>query len=174
MNIFISGSTSILASTIIESYFGQEATLFIRDDLPADEIDISTAISSVTSGKAMDIVMILDGDEVFNTRITKHYIHTALDHKIKQTKAICHYFANQTEKPSTLLLASSVSLYATDEQRISAENSELGSNFVATYFRELESATRSAEESGIRVLHLRFGNILSRKSPPKCSSIISS
>ena len=166
MNIFISGSTSILASTIIESYFGQEATLFIRDDLPADEIDISTAISSVTSGKAMDIVMILDGDEVFNTRITKHYIHTALDHKIKQTKAICHYFANQTEKPSTLLLASSVSLYATDEQRISAENSELGSNFVATYFRELESATRSAEESGIRVLHLRFGNILSRKSPP--------
>lgn len=166
MNIFISGSTSILASAIIESYFGQEATLFIRDDLPTDEPEISAALASVTSGQVMDIVMILDGDEIFNTQITKGYINTVPVQKIKQTKAICRHFAHQLEKPATLLLASSVSLYATGEQSTSAESSELGSSFVANYFRELESATRPAEESGIRVLHLRFGNIVSRLSLP--------
>ncbi len=166
MNIFISGSTSILASAIIESYFGQDATLFIRDDLPLDELEVSSAITSATSGQSMDIVMLLDGDEVFNTQITKQYIATEPAHKIKQTKAICRHFAAQSNKPDTLLLASSVSLYATGEQSTSAENSEVGSSFVAQYFQELESATLSAEESGIRVLHLRFGKILSRLSLP--------
>jgi NAD dependent epimerase/dehydratase family enzyme len=166
MNIFISGSTSILASTIIESYFSREATLFILDDIPTDEHDIATALTSVTSGQAMDVVMILDGDEIFNTPITKRHLKTAPARKIQQTTAICRYFSDQSVKPNTLLLASSVSIYETVELSTSAENSRFGNSFVANYFRDLESATKSAEVSGIRVLHLRFGNILSRLSLP--------
>jgi NAD dependent epimerase/dehydratase family enzyme len=166
MNIFISGSSSILATTIIESYFSRQATLYILDDLPTDENDIATALTSVTSGQAMDVVMILDGDEVFNTQITRRHLKSAPARKIQQTKAISRYFSNQSAKPNTLLLASSVSIYETVELSTSAENSRFGSSFVANYFRDLESATKSAEVSGIRVLHLRFGNILSRLSLP--------
>lgn len=166
MNIFISGSTSILATTIIESYFAREATLFILDDLPTDEVDIASALTSVTSGQAMDVVMILDGEEIFNTQITKRHLKTAPARKIQQTRAISRYFSNKSAKPNTLLLASSVSIYETVELSTSAENSRIGNSFVANYFRDLESATRPAEVSGIRVLHLRFGNILSRLSLP--------
>lgn len=166
MNIFISGSTSILASAIIESYFDQDANLFIKDDLPEDESKLAESLAVITSKHTMDIVLLLDSDEIFNTPLTKRCLNSVPTQKIKQTKAICQYFAAQQHKPKALLLASSIAIYSSSEQSISAENSELGNNFIANYFKELESATRPAEENGIRVLHLRFGNILSKLSIP--------
>lgn len=166
MNIFISGSTSILASTLIESYFGQEATLFIRGDLPKDESAIPAALESTTAGRPMDVVIILDGDEIFNTRITRRYLESAPIQRIKQTQAVCHYFSGQSQKPGMLLLASSVAIYGHSGINASSENSRLGDGFHAKYFQELEAATDSAKKVGIRVLHLRFGNIISRTSQP--------
>lgn len=166
MNIFISGSTSILASAVIESYFGQESTLYIRDDLPDNEAEIHEALGYATAFRPMDVVMILDGDEVFNTGITRKYINTVPSKKIKEARAICRYFANQPDKPKILLLASSVSIYESGEEDTSAENTLLGADYPAKYFRKLELATKAAEDSGIRILHLRFGNVISKNCSP--------
>ncbi|MFN2355890.1 MAG: hypothetical protein ABR512_15405 [Desulfopila sp.] len=165
MNIFIAGTSSILAAQLVESFFRQKATLFLCDELPRDDGAISAALEATTAGQAMDVVMILYGDDVFYGDLKKFRRgKPATAHR--RTEAICRFFAGRTKKPETLMLTSSVNIYGSASQHTADESTPSGNDFVAHYFKELEAATRAAEDNGIRVVHMRLGTIVCRSSKP--------
>ena len=166
MNIFISGSSSILASAVIEACFEKNKTMFIQDILPADAKDIPAAITRTTAGKTMDVVMILSGEQLFDGYLNKNEFASTPSAQVKQVSALCQYFADLNEKPATLLLASSTRIYARDTLQPAGENGRLGDHYLANYFKKIENATKPAEQKGIRVLHLRLGKVLSRQVEP--------
>lgn len=166
MNIFIAGSSSILASTVIEAFFDEDMTLFIQDVLPSEPADIPAAITQTTAGQPIDVVMILNREEPFYSYMGKDAFSSLQSIQIDQVSAICRYFADISVKPSTLLLASSTRIYARDDFQPAGENGRLGEHFFANYFKKLEKSTKPAEEKGIRVLHLRLGKVLSRMIEP--------
>lgn len=166
MNIFILGSSTILASAVIKSCFDQKRNLFIQDILPDNPRDIPAAIAQTTAGKPMNVVMIFGGEEVFAGVLNGKRFLSLQDSQVKNIRTICHYFANLDEKPATLLIASSTRIYARDELQPAGENGRLGDHYLAGYFKQIENATKPAEEKGIRVLHLRLGKVLSRLVEP--------
>lgn len=166
MKIFIAGSSSILASAVIESYFSKNMTIFLQDVLPPESADIHEAIAQTTAGQKMDVVMILSGGEIFDGYMSKQEFSSLPNRQIEQISAICRYFSDISDKPSTLILASSTRIYARDDFQPAGENGKLGEHFMAEYFKKLENTTQPAEEKGIRVLHLRLGKVLSRQIEP--------
>lgn len=165
MNIFIAGSSSILAAELVESFFRQKATIFLCDDLPRDDTAITAALEATTAGQSMDVVMILHDEDVFFNDLKK-FRRGKPSAVLQQTWAICRFFSEHNKKPKTLLLASSVNIYGFASQETVDENTPVGNDFVADYFSRLEAATRPAENTGIRVMHMRLGTIVCRSSRP--------
>lgn len=165
MNIFIAGSSSILAAELVESFFRRKATIFLCDDLPRDDTAITAALEATTAGQAMDVVMILHGEDVFLNDLKK-FRRGKPSAVLQQTWAICHFFSQHNKKPQALLLASSVNIYGFASQETVDEDTPVGNGFVADYFSRLEAATRPAENTGIRVMHMRLGTIVCRSARP--------
>ena len=65
--------------------------------------------------------------------------------------------------PKTLIMASAIGLYGAQRHEEVDESSARGDGFLADVVEEWESAAKTAEELGIRVICLRFGVILSAR-----------
>lgn len=166
MHIFLSGSPSILSTAIMESYFSSGHTLHCCPHLPFEASTIEQILDEKTLKHKMDMVILIAGEDLFNTTYTKDKITKRCADQIKINKHICDYFAKQKEKPSILISVSSVFYYTDGQKEPASERSDNGSGFVANFFKDLEAATATAEESGIRVVHLRLGKVISRSLEP--------
>jgi uncharacterized protein len=82
--------------------------------------------------------------------------------RVQGTTLLARTLAGLKQPPSTLLSASAVGIYGDrpPAERID-ESAKTGSGFLADVGREWEAATRPASEAGIRVVNMRFGNVLS-------------
>ena len=67
------------------------------------------------------------------------------------------------QPPKTLIVASAIGIYGDRGDEHLAEDSAHGSDFLAEVCKDWESAADPARAAGIRVVHLRFGVILSPK-----------
>ncbi|MBM9603087.1 DUF1731 domain-containing protein [Desulfopila inferna] len=166
MNVFISGSSSILASALIESYFQKGCTLFINDEMPEESETTTDFLEKITNGQHMDLVLLLHGEDFLTGGLSRSNLRRRAKLQIQYTTSICQYFSSLPRKPQTILLGSSALIYQQAMQEMAVENSPAGGDFPADLFQHLESSTRSAEMSGIRVLHLRFGQLVSRTAEP--------
>lgn len=166
MNVFISGSSSILAAALIQSHFDRGDTLYICDDISAGEDHIVKELEKRTGGRPMDRILLLHGEELLNAAPNRTSLRSKTEQNIAYTNTLCRYFAALSVQPQTLLLLSSALIYQNLDGEKSVENSPLGREFPADYFNQLEQATKPAQESGIRTLHLRLGKIISKKTEP--------
>jgi uncharacterized protein len=64
--------------------------------------------------------------------------------------------------PGVLVCASAIGIYGNRGSETLSENSMPGQGFLADLCRQWEASARVAEEAGIRVVHLRFGVVLSK------------
>ena len=114
--------------------------------------------------EGMDVVIHLAGEPILGrwTAEKRKRIH---DSRERGTTLLCETLASLERKPKVLLCASAIGIYdppAAIDQVID-ENSELGSNFLATVCRAWEASTAPAEAAGIRVCHMRIGIVLARE-----------
>ncbi len=166
MNIFISGSSSILASALIQMHFDRGDTLYICDNITTGEDSIVEEVKKRTDGRPMDKILLLHGEEFLNAAPDRTSLRDKTDALIQYTNVLCRYFASLAVRPQTLLLLSSALIYQDRGNEKSVENSPLGKEFPAAYFNELEQATNPAQQSGIHTLHLRLGKIICKKTEP--------
>lgn len=165
MNIFLTGSSSPLASAFIEHCFQQNDNLFVCDSLPEEIKKIPETIRERTSGQRMEAVILLHGDEIFNAPKRLGSFKTIAPRLLNQTRAVCKYFSQEAHTPLTFALASSTSIYAEATATVN-EDSPLGDDYLATFYKQLERSTKALENKGIRILHLRFGQLLSQEAIP--------
>ena len=81
--------------------------------------------------------------------------------RIDATRILCERLAMARRPPRVLLCASAVGFYGDRGEEILTEQSPAGSGFLPEVCTAWEAATQPAQDAGIRVVHLRFGIVLS-------------
>jgi uncharacterized protein (TIGR01777 family) len=80
---------------------------------------------------------------------------------VTPTHALATLLARLRSKPSVLVCASAIGIYGDRGDEVLTEDSLPGSGFLPGLCLAWEKATQPATDAGIRVVHLRFGVVLS-------------
>jgi len=83
------------------------------------------------------------------------------DSRVKSTRFLCETLARLSNRPRVLVAASASGYYGDRGDEVLREESEAGSSFLSQVGQEWERATTPAAESGIRIVNLRIGFVLS-------------
>jgi len=168
MNILLTGATGLIGSAlkpalmaaghhVIELHrrTGPNQESQATWNLEACEIDLSRC-------GPLDAAIHLAGENVAQrwTPIAKARIR---DSRVRGTHLFCEALVNLPQPPKVLVCASATGFYGNRGDEILAEQSAPGTGFLADVCREWEAAAAPAIGSGIRVVHLRLGVVLTAK-----------
>ncbi len=160
MKILISGSTGLLGSALTEylHHHGYQAVRMIRGAGDhADTVvpwDPAAGYIDTQHLAGMDAVVHLAGENIASGRWTLQKKHRIRESRVLGTRLLSEALAGLEHKPQVLISASAVGYYG-------EQDSPAGDDFLATVCQAWEEATLPAKEAGIRVIHARFGMILS-------------
>ena len=103
----------------------------------------------------------LSGANLAGRRWNSSYKQEILESRVKPTRAIATLLAGLRPKPAVLVCASAIGIYGGRGDELLTESSLPGSGFLPEVCLAWEKATKPASDAGIRVVHLRFGVVLS-------------
>ncbi|MDQ6829388.1 MAG: TIGR01777 family oxidoreductase [Gemmatimonadota bacterium] len=83
--------------------------------------------------------------------------------RVESTRLLADRIARMSDRPATLVTASAIGIYGDRGDEVLDESSALGTGFLASLSEEWERACDAAEQVGVRVVHPRFGIILSER-----------
>jgi len=166
MHVAVTGSRGLLGSALISSLAsnGNRVTRLLRSgDLGPDDVawNPSQGVTDPSRLVAVDAVVHLAGENIAVGRWTPARKAAIRSSRVDATRTLCEGLARLPHPPSVLLSASAVGFYGSRGDEILTEASPGGTGFLAAVCREWEAATEPASRTGIRVVQLRFGMILS-------------
>jgi uncharacterized protein len=103
----------------------------------------------------------LSGANLAARRWTSSYKREIVESRLKPTHAIATLLAGLQPKPAVLVCASAIGIYGGRGDELLTEAALPGSGFLPEVCLDWERATQPASDAGIRVVHLRFGVVLS-------------
>lgn len=171
MRIAISGSSGLIGKTLKNHFQAQGHEVleivrhkplfnkknFIHLDLKHGTVD-SAALEN------LDILIHLAGSNIADRRWTEAYKQEILDSRIKSTKILVHAIKELNKRPKTFFCASAIGFYGNQPESIQVdERSNNGHGFLAQVCQEWENASADAILYGVRLIHTRFGIVLSKK-----------
>jgi hypothetical protein len=104
----------------------------------------------------------LSGANVSSRRWTVAYKQEMTDSRVVTTRFLAESLARLKRPPAVLISASAVGFYGNRGDESLDEDSPAGKGYFPDLCTAWETATRPAEEAGIRVVHLRFGMVVGR------------
>jgi hypothetical protein len=110
-----------------------------------------------------DAVVHLAGEPIARGRWNAAKKERIRDSRVEGTRVLCQTLAEQVPPPRVLVCSSAIGFYGNRGDELLDEDSGPGEGFLAEVVQSWEQAARPAIERGIRVVHLRFGMILSRR-----------
>ena len=167
MKILVSGSTGLVGKALVSSLTGagHQVTRLVRSRSGGGEKDIywDPATGSLDSSRleGLDGVVHLAGESIAEGRWTVEKKARIRNSRVKGTQLLADALAQRVQRPRTLICASAIGYYGDRGAEILREDSRPGSGFLPDVCREWEAATKPAAESGIRVVNLRTGLVLS-------------
>ncbi|MFH1372310.1 MAG: TIGR01777 family oxidoreductase [bacterium] len=167
MKIVVSGSTGLIGRAIVAdlSSQGHDVIPLVRSgDSPTGKQvrwDPDGGMINRDGLKGIDAVVHLAGENIASGRWTTSKKARIRDSRIIGTRLLSEALARLKPPPAVLLSASACGFYGDRGDDEVDENDGPGNGFLADLCREWEAATKPATEAGIRVVHLRFGVILS-------------
>jgi uncharacterized protein len=176
MTIGITGSSGFLGSSLIPflTTGGHRVMRFLRhpvnDDNDnfdsknvksiqwnADEASLNDEIDNAN----IDVVVNLAGENIFG-RWTKEKKKRIFDSRVNTTESLCKLLSSVHKPPKVLVSASATGYYGDRGDEILTEESPSSStDFLSDVCKNWEGATQISKESGIRVVNLRLGIVLS-------------
>ena len=179
MTIGITGSSGFLGSSLIPflTTGGHKVIRFMRHRPTSDNdklnlenvksIQWDPSSSSYTdrpslndNNKQMDAVVNLAGENIFG-RWTSEKKRRISDSRVNTTRSLCKLLSSLDKPPKVLVSASATGYYGDRGDEILTEESQSSIGFLSDVCRNWEEATQIAKESGIRVINLRIGIVLS-------------
>jgi uncharacterized protein len=129
-----------------------------RSDIPWDPASASLEAAKL---EGLDAVIHLAGESIGSGRWTAARKERILASRVGSTGLLASTLAKLAAPPRVLLCASAIGWYGDRGDEELDETSGPGRGFLAEVCREWEAAAAPAADRGIRVVHLRFGVILS-------------
>ena len=167
MKVLISGSTGLIGSALtpVLTDAGHDVVRLVRSTPKSDgsEVHWDPESGSIdTDGlEGMDAVVHLAGENIGAGRWTRDRKERILDSRVKGTRLLCESLANLTQPPKVLVSSSAIGYYGDRDEETLTEESISGFGFLAEVCVAWELATEPVAETGIRVVHLRTGIVLS-------------
>jgi hypothetical protein len=121
----------------------------------------ATPVSDPRSLDGTTAAVHLSGASLAGRRWTSAYKQEILESRVKPTRALATLLAGLRPKPAVLVCASAIGIYGDRGDELLTEASLPGSGFLPQVCLAWEKATQPASDAGIRVVHLRFGVVLS-------------
>ncbi len=108
----------------------------------------------------IDAVINLAGESIAAGKWTKERKERIMLSRVSTTRALVQSMQNANPKPKVLISASAVGYYGPRGDEIIAEDSSPGSDFLAEVCKAWEAEALKIQESGVRVVIMRFGTVL--------------
>ncbi len=167
MKVLITGSSGLIGSALVPllTSQGQSVTRLVRSRARLGEGEISwdPSAGNIDAGslEGFDAVVHLAGENIAAGRWTAEQKTRIRDSRVKGTRLLAESLARLARRPAVLLCASALGYYGNRGEEVLQESSASGSGFLAEVCREWEAAAEPAAWSGIRVVNLRMGVVLS-------------
>jgi uncharacterized protein len=167
MKILVTGSTGLVGSMLVPSLKaqGHQVVRLVRSTPQDGATEIywnpEQGTLDAKELEGLDGVVHLAGENLAEGRWTEEKKRRIRESRTKGTQLLSETLVRLTEKPGVLVSASAVGFYGSRGDELLTEQSAAGDDFLADVCREWELATHAAANSGVRVVHLRFGVILS-------------
>lgn len=168
--VVISGASGLLGRALREGLSAEGVSilqLVRRNAVGSGEIPwnpgASPALEDTAALEGCDGAIHLSGANVASGVWTDAFKRELIASRVDTTRTLAIQLASLEQPPRVWLVASAIGIYGDRNDELLNESSPTGSGFLADLCRQWEAATLPAEEAGIRVVHLRFGVVLSRQ-----------
>lgn len=167
MNVLVTGSSGLVGSALVRRLTGDghSVTRLVRSRRGTGEAQVAwdpeAGAIDAASLEGLDAVVHLAGESIAAGRWTAARKTRILDSRVKGTRLLAETLAGLRDRPKVLVSASAVGYYGDRGEEPLREESASGSGFLADVCRQWEAAAAPAAQAGIRVVHARFGVILS-------------
>lgn len=167
LNVLVTGSTGFVGSALVPFLLaaGHRVTRLVRATPRPGSAEVQwdpeAGVMDTARLEGLDTVVHLAGENIATGRWTAEKKAKIRDSRVDGTRLLCDSLAGLKQPPQVLVCASGIGYYGDRGDEVLTEESTLGSGFLAGVCAEWEAAAASAIERGIRVVHLRFGMVLS-------------
>ena len=164
MNIAITGASGLIGSALAPFLRGGGHTVVAvprgRPSGAGPCWDPATGELSAVAAEGFNAVIHLAGENIAGGRWSDARKRRIRQSRADGTRGLSEALARLPVKPSTLIVASAIGFYGDrGDQRVD-ETSTPGEGFLPEVCEAWESAADPARQAGIRVIHLRFGIVL--------------
>ena len=153
MKIMISGSNGLIGSNLKNALTQQGHNI----------IALSRDFSKPIDFSDVDVVIHLAGENIAQKRWSEDQKDKIKNSRLIGTKQLSDQLAASEHKPSLFISSSATGYYGDRKDKEINENSEPGTGFLPEVCVEWENSTKSAENAGIRTVHIRTGIVLSKE-----------
>jgi len=166
VEVLVTGSSGLVGSALCASLQsdGHRVTRLVRKGASPDQgrflWDPAGGSLDDAALQGRDAVVHLAGENIAG-RWTAAKKARIRDSRIHGTTLLAEHLARCENRPLTLVCASAIGYYGDRGEELLTEDSVSGSGFLAEVCREWEAAAAQAVASGMRVVALRFGMVLS-------------
>lgn len=163
--VAVSGAGGLVGSSLCQllTLLGHRVLRIVRGDAQAEDEVPVWADPTVAAERleGIDAVVHLAGKSIADQRWNDHVRAEIRDSRVVKTARLAEVLAGLRDKPSVLISASATGIYGSRGDERLTEESPLGDDFLSGVAEEWEAACDAAREAGIRVVHPRFGVVLS-------------
>ena len=166
MHTLVSGSSGLIGSALLPllTASGHRVTRLVRST-PAKHGEIAwnptAGLLEPSSLEGLEAVVHLAGENIAAGRWTQETLRRIRESRVQGTTLLCKTLARLSRPPNVMICASATGYYGDRGEELLTEESEAGSGFLAALCREWEAAAEPARQKGIRLVHARFGVVLS-------------
>jgi uncharacterized protein (TIGR01777 family) len=164
MNILMSGGTGLIGSALIPELEagGHGVKRLTRKPRSGEDIRWDPDAGTIEGDLAgFDAVVHLGGESIAEGRWTPEKQRRIMESRKRGTRLLAEKVAGLPEPPSVMVSASAIGYYGDRGNELLTEESEPGTIFLSEVCLEWEAAAEPAREAGVRVVHPRFGIVLS-------------
>jgi uncharacterized protein len=167
MRVLISGATGLIGETLIPELErgGHRAIRLTRSPASSEDVGWDPIAGQMDASRleGIDAVVHLAGESIAEGRWTSAKKARILESRARGTRLLAEKVAGLPERPEVMVSASAVGYYGDRGNELLREESGPGSDFLAEVCQAWETAADPAREGGIRIVHPRFGLVLSPK-----------
>jgi uncharacterized protein (TIGR01777 family) len=164
MNVLVSGATGLIGSALIPELEagGHRVTRLTRSPSSGEDVRWDPDAGTIEGDlEGTDAVVHLAGESIAEGRWTSEKKRRILESRQKGTGLLAEKIAGLQAPPSVMVSASAIGYYGDRGNELLTEESAPGDLFLSRVCLEWEGSAEPARGAGVRVVHPRFGIVLS-------------